>query len=380
MRGGARRLLGVAVAAVTVAVGVPGAAQAVGSWTVQPVPLPSGATTADVTGVSCTSAADCEAVMNYNQSAPAAEVWNGSSWTAQTMTGVYEFSYPESVSCGSATSCMAAGYAVTNTSVLPDAEVWNGTSWAEAYPIQFDGQLFGVSCPSATSCVAVGYASTDAGSEPSVEKWNGRTWKVESIPEPTEYGTGTLSAVSCVTGADCVAVGETGLSGAPQILAYRWDGTSWTQQTMPAPAGATDAQLNGVSCTSASLCTAVGNDITSGGGGVVAEHWNGSTWAVQDLPLPAGTGSSSLASISCVAARCTAAGLYVYAKSKGYASRHPLAEFFNGTSWKVLATAAPADHQFFTAISCVAASTCTAVGSTITSQSEGQNQPLAEQE
>jgi hypothetical protein len=47
-------------------------------------------------------------------------------------------------------------------------------------------------------------------------------------------------------------------SGDVVTLAERWNGTSWKTQTTPNPAGAGYSQLNGVSCTSASACTAVG--------------------------------------------------------------------------------------------------------------------------
>ena len=51
----------------------------------------------------------------------------------------------------------------------------------------------------------------------------------------------------------CVAVGAQGLA-----IAETWDGTSWKLQSVPARAGATSSALNGVSCTAAPRCVAVG--------------------------------------------------------------------------------------------------------------------------
>jgi hypothetical protein len=48
-------------------------------------------------------------------------------------------------------------------------------------------------------------------------------------------------------------------------MAQVWDGTTWTIQTPPHATGAFASTLNGVSCTSATACTAVG-DWAPGGG------------------------------------------------------------------------------------------------------------------
>jgi hypothetical protein len=386
MRGGVRGLVGVAAAAaVTVAVGVPGVANAASTntWTAQSVPMPSGAMTAGMTGVSCTSTANCEAVLHADPATPTAARWDGSTWTIQDLTaGGGEFVYPESVSCSSAANCMAAGFASTTEYVVAYTDHWNGTTWRFSDVVDYTGsELSGVSCPAAKSCMTVGSIYTDDNNEPLAEKWNGTIWKNEPVPEPSGTGAGTLTAVSCVSATDCVAVGEAGLTGAPQILAYTLNGTAWTQQAVPAPAGVADPELTGISCVSAANCTAVGDSDVSGegGNGVFAEHWNGSAWTAQDLPLPAGTVESALTSVSCVSSQCTAAGFFLPDTAKGYKGRRPLAESFNGTRWSVQATAAPNSHKFFASISCLTAHTCTAVGSTATSGAY-RNQPMAEQE
>ena len=72
--------------------------------------------------------------------------------------------------------------------------------------------------------------------------------------------------------------------------------------------------LTGVSCTSATVCTAVGNYTTTTTNKVtLAERWNGRTWKVQPTPIPPDAYQQSyLEGISCTAAtKCTAVGHYV---------------------------------------------------------------------
>jgi hypothetical protein len=45
----------------------------------------------------------------------------------------------------------------------------------------------------------------------------------------------------------------------------------------------------------------------------LAEHWNGSRWAIQPTPNPTGQAPSVLSGVSCTAATaCTAVGDYYY--------------------------------------------------------------------
>jgi hypothetical protein len=60
-------------------------------------------------------------------------------------------------------------------------------------------------------------------------------------------------------------------------------------QSTPNPSGALFSELNGVSCASASACTAVGYYGISFNGftyneGTLAEAWNGTTWVIQPTP------------------------------------------------------------------------------------------------
>ena len=62
-----------------------------------------------------------------------------------------------------------------------------------------------------------------------------------------------------------------------------------------------------MSCTSPAACTAVGGDST----GTVAESWNGTRWSVQATPNPPTAGETFFEGVSCTSATaCTAAGYY----------------------------------------------------------------------
>ena len=65
-------------------------------------------------------------------------------------------------------------------------------------------------------------------------------------------------AVSCPASQLCVAVGNA--SGNDPMLAAQWNGSQWSVMQVPLPAGAASGGLTGVSCTSATACTAVGFD------------------------------------------------------------------------------------------------------------------------
>src|SRR6476661_3698430 len=80
----------------------------------------------------------------------------------------------------------------------------------------------------------------------------------------------------------------------------------------PPPGTALQSELYGASCTSASACTAVGDYVTSTGASkTLAEHWNGTAWAVQSTPTPSGAADSFLQDVACTSASaCTAVGYY----------------------------------------------------------------------
>src|SRR5690242_15945107 len=132
----------------------------------------------------------------------------------------------------------------------------------------------------------------------------GSGWKVEPTPNQNRDAAAIneLSAVSCTSGRACTAVGShaASLSSTGFPLAERWNGTHWRIQRTVLPAGANSGGLSGVSCPSATACTAVGSTPgkTPDTSANLAEAWNGTRWRVQAIPAPKGSTSSGLFGVS----------------------------------------------------------------------------------
>jgi hypothetical protein len=338
------------------------------SWKVKTTPNPADATDSGLETVFCSSATACTAVGSSVDSAGTegtlAEAMSGTAWTIESTanrTGAAD-SGLDAVSCTSATVCTAVG----SGAALTLAEVWNGTSWkVKTTPNPAgatDSVLEGVSCASTTACTAVGFSEDSSGTYSTLaEKWNGTAWTIQTTPNPVG---GVLDGVSCTSTTVCTAVGTSAHdSGNAFTLAEKWNGTAWTIETTPNPKGAVAGELGGVSCTAATACTAVGSsENSSGRSSTLAEAWNGTTWTIETTPKPAGTDFSILYGVSCVSTQCTAVGL-----SDTPSPPSALAETWNGTTWTIETTPKPAgaDLTELDAVSCTVAAACTAVGSSL---------------
>jgi hypothetical protein len=223
-------------------------------------------------------------------------------------------------------------------------------------------------------CTAVGDVNAGGGSLKTLaEHWNGTNWTVQSTPSPAGAVRSFLTAVSCPSTKSCIAVGSfTDGSGNQTPFAEHWNGTTWSIKTTPVPSGAHIPHLNGVSCTSSTACQAVGSDDT----GTWAEQWNGTSWTVKSTPIPSGGRNGVLAGVSCTAANaCTAVGDFVNASSTVV----PLAERWNGSNWSAQNVPAPSGSiSVFTSVSCSTTQFtigCNAVGSVT---KNGIGLPMAE--
>src|SRR6185312_15179999 len=193
--------------------------------------------------------------------------------------------------------------------------------------------LNAVSCTSPAACTAVGYDRAGNPFHNVIESWNGAKWSVVPSPAPPGPAVG-LNGVSCVSAAACVAVGSYGTSsGASKALIESWNGTSWSVAPSPHPASSSTI-LYGVSCISAADCTAVGSyyPLNSGQFQTFVESWNGTKWSVVPSPSP-GSEYNALSAVSCVsAAACTAVGSQYETPTE----QRTLAESWNGATWSVV--------------------------------------------
>ncbi len=334
------------------------------TWTTQATPNQPGAGINDLGSVSCTSPSACTAVGTYADtlSSPIgalAERWNGQTWGLQAPAKPKGATATElfGVSCAAANACTAVGVVAYKTHSGILAEAWNGKSWrVQATPRikgVTAGALYSVSCTSASACTAVGqYQGAVA------ERWNGKTWSIQAIPHPAKLT--WFFGVSCSTARACTAVGyQNSGTGDAKPFAEGWNGTSWHVQTVPLPKGAPGGAFSAVSCTTPSACTATGTSFGDTGP-TLAERWNGTSWRIQPTPNPPGYQASgsqvTLKGVSCTSATaCTATGDY----SMGLSTPAFFAEAWNGTNWKLQTT--PDLEGGLAGVSCVRA-ICTAVG------------------
>ena len=352
---------------------------------VQIPPLPDGAINDQFNGVSCTSTTSCMAVGysdDNHDASPLAGHWDGASWTIVPVpvpTGT-TLARLFGVSCPSEDSCTAVGgYQTGGPPEMTLVEHWDGTSWTiQTSPNQTSSdevghdqdELRSVSCTSANSCVAVGSwtfhaGQPDQGTTTLAASWDGTTWTLDPAP-PLSAGasSGGVLAVTCTSATSCEAVGTVDSTPGQQApLADHWDGSAWTVQTTQQPAGSSGSNFYGVSCASATACTAVGDLYTTNGGVrlTLAERWDGSSWTIQTTPNPSDAAyAGPLNSVSCPTSRaCFAVGSYHSTSGSDLS----LVERWNRKGWAIVPSANPSatDNELF-GISCVAAAECTAAG------------------
>jgi hypothetical protein len=282
------------------------------SWAVQSAPDPAGSTGVTLSGVSCTAAGACTAVGSYVDSAyhtvPLAEAWNGTAWTIQATPSPpgSTDSVLSAVSCTAASACTAVGYYIDSaTDTVPLAEAWNGTTWTiqptRSPPGSPDNVLSGVSCTAPDACMAVGSFISDQAAGTLAEAWNGTSWTIQPTPRPAGHIDAFLAGVSCTAAGTCTAVGgyvTATLPRAGRTLAEAWNGTSWRIQ--PTPSAANYSVLSGVSCAAAGVCMAVGARQAVGRPELtLTESWDGSSWRIRATPSPAGALASALPAVSC---------------------------------------------------------------------------------
>jgi hypothetical protein len=293
--------------------------------------------------------------------------WDGSSWTLQTFPDPGDPATLLGVSCPFACTAVGSIFHVRTQLDATLAGGWNGTSWAiQPTPaLGVDSDLSAVSCTSGIACTAVGRYRSDGANVTLAERWDGTNWTVQATRNPAGYNSSTLAGVSCTAATACTAVGQHMLannSGSYETLAERWDGTSWAIQPTPAQPSSVFAALVAVSCTSATSCIAVGHTNTDtfysdDHVSTLSEAWDGTKWTIQPTPAPGS--SSDLNAVSCTSpTACTAVGHYNTPTGKA-----TLAERWDGTNWTIQSTPNPpgASSALF-GVSCTSTTACTAVG------------------
>jgi hypothetical protein len=280
---------GLAVAAPAAAGSAP-AARAAGilAW---PTARPAGilAPPAQLDGVFCVSPANCWAAGEI-QLANGARVnqmlhWTGKAWSAVSVpnpggTGPEAVNLLFAVRCTSAADCWAVGeYDNSASAELNEALHWNGKKWSITSVPSPGGLLNGdfsvlgdLACTSPVNCWAVG---TYGASKPAIElnqvlHWNGHVWLQTQTPNPGGTADGDSNAVSsvrCPSPSDCWAGGADGtfgVSGSVSNELLHFTGKKWTTAAVPNPGGVKPGHINEIeslSCISTTSCVYLGREL-----------------------------------------------------------------------------------------------------------------------
>lgn len=334
--------------------------------------------------VSCPSSRWCAAVGFYyvpsssqqlNQF-PLAEVWGRDGWRIsrvpfdQPGAGGSASIQLSSVACTSRSNCFAVG--VSGTSPL--VERWDGSGWHwESVPVPsqaFASELVSVSCANAHACVAVGVSlffgpPPDGASSALIERWNGSSWSRETVAAAS--GATELRGVTCLPDPKaCTAVGD----GAPgvSLLAFRSSRGGWSPQSMPTPPGGGSPSYvpNAVSCSTIATCMAVGSGTGPGGASAyLADQWRHGAWSVSSLPLPGpGATFDGLSGVTCPGQHtCVAVG---EANTTANPDTHSWIVRSHGSEWTLDSTeeppTPPGSGAILSAVSCSSLTVCTSVG------------------
>ncbi len=188
-------------------------------------------------------------------------------------------------------------WAVGQDSGTPQINHWNGSSWSQSRlpsgpcsVFEADCVFTGVSGDSASDVIAVGQGTipTSSGwvSEALAYRWNGSSWSQLTVPSSVTYDELEHIQVFSPTDAWAVGIGSSS-SGANVVTALNWNGTSWTQVATPVST-TNNLSVNAISGSSASDIWVVGETVTPGYHNrqftSVIMHYNGSSWTQLTAP------------------------------------------------------------------------------------------------
>lgn len=151
------------------------------------------------------------------------------------------------------------------------------------------------------------------------------TWTAIQAPSSVAGDPVELAAVDCPVAGDCVAVGEesveNGYASRP-VVEVESDG-AWSAELVPMPAGSASGQLTSISCPAVGSCVAVGTwsaytPSTATDSNALIETLSGGTWTGLEATAPSGgihaAAAGALVSVDCPAAGdCVAVGTAIAA-------------------------------------------------------------------
>ncbi|HEY8082607.1 MAG TPA: S8 family serine peptidase [Solirubrobacterales bacterium] len=313
-------------------------------WSSEAMPEVAGADATWPEGISCSSSDWCVAAGDsFSWEAPnfdaLVEHWNGDEWILESLSLPAEAiqSYLYDVSCVSASSCVAVGWYEKPASpgskeILTYllVESWDGVKWSRKSLSPsglVDGYLNSVSCVDADYCVATGFYAVWKGANglefwPVAERWNGEKWSVideglHDLEVEVNPRYPALYDVSCAARDACTVISN--LGAGETLKPLRWDGESWTAESLPEPVGTERGWPVDISCPDVDTCTMVGESELENFLWVpVAYRWSGGKWSIQSTAEPTGEEGgkflvgSGLTGVSCVSpSTCLSSGYFI---------------------------------------------------------------------
>jgi hypothetical protein len=268
-----------------------------GAWTL--VSSPTLPLNSYLYGVAGAAPDDVWAVGGTDQSGPPystlVEHWDGTSWSnvpAASFPGVLY-----AVAALGSNDVWAVG--TENYPGRGLIEHWDGSTWTATY-LRFNALLRGLTAVGPRTLWAVGqrYGRRNPFGDTTLTlRFNGNAWSQVPSPNPlsgNDTDQNWLTSVSAFSASDVWAVGRYGnhdLGPLDQTLIEHWNGSRWTVVASPNPGGpSVDNDLWGV--------VAVGSGDVWAVGGVgaflnpqfsspLALHWDGSTWTQSGVSAPA---------------------------------------------------------------------------------------------
>src|ERR1700694_2390827 len=291
-----------------------------GTWTVTPSPDQGINQGNELRGVTCPDATHCVAVGDYfngTATQTLVETLSRGTWTITTSPnqGTNQFNSLFGVSCSDAAHCVAVGEYNNGTATQTLVDTPSGGTWiitpSPNQGINQNNGLSGASCPDPNHCVAVGFYFNGGNDQTLVETLSGGTWTITLSPNLVTNEANALNGVSCSDPARCVAVGNYFNGTAEQTLVEHLSGGTWTITQSPNQGTNLVNRLNGVSCSDAAHCVAAGNYFNGTADQTLVETMSGGSWTITQSPNQGTNQTNDLNGVSCSdRVDCTAVGDY----------------------------------------------------------------------
>jgi hypothetical protein len=185
---------------------------------------------------------------------------------------------------------------------------------AELRAVQAAALAWGLALSTAGCATSATSDNTAAGATPRISFARTTNWRTFRIPAPATTTDASLDAISCRAAARCVAGGTffTSTPDSPDAFTVSYTSGKWAPaKPLIMPAGTTSSQLNGLACVASGPCMAVGTYTTSAGPsyGFVAEQSRGRWAPATRLLQSANDRIASLNGVTCTApGDCVAVG------------------------------------------------------------------------